>query len=745
MNSQDVPSAHLPQYVTPLIGRNRTAHAALELLQTPTVRLLTLVGESGTGKTRLSLQIAESLRDEFADGQYFVALAPVDNPAFVLPTIAHALGIAEVGDADLSDTIVQLLQHKTLLLLLDNFEQVNKAAPHITTLLEHTAGLKIIVTSQVELGIAQETVFSVPPLAVPLSNTDMDPKALLQFSAVALFVDRMQAIQPKFVLNKQQAPAVIEICRLVQGLPLAIELIAAHSAALSPSDLLMIVRHHLALSRVGGTKGSRSRILHPVLDWCYSRLDTGTQTLLTLLGVFVGGCTAEAVEYIYQAVDAVPIQPKNQLTVLVDKHLVLEEQLPGQTVRYIMLDAIHEYAHGRLHKLKDYSAVSNQHATYYVQLTEQAKESLQGTAQREWTQRLSGEIHNIRAALRWSLQPALAEQALRLCANLWRFWYSQGYLTEGRRWLEQALQNNQDPQSRTLGDALNALGILAWAQSDYEQSQSYLEQSAALLRQQGSSISLARTLNNLGIMTHSQTQYEVALGYYQESLAIFEQLNEQTNIALTSGNIGLVLADLGRSDEARHAQDYSLRLNRELGNAGGIADTLHNLAYLAKIQGDYGAAEDYLVESLALHRQIEEKNRITYSLAFLAEVKTRQGHFAEAQRLLLEALRTQHEISDKDGLSNSLIVGALLLLRNDKTTYAAQLCGLVQHIRQLINAPLINLDQHSYDEIIDACQQAIGHEQWHEHWQHGASISIDAAIGILEDLEMPALPEATTP
>ncbi len=718
----------------------RATDTVLDLLRNPAVRLLTLVGESGTGKTRLSLQVAETVRDEFVDGQYFVALAPVDNPTFVVPTIAQTLNILESGEMSLIESIAQFCGDKKMLLLLDNIEQVREASADVVVLLERTTNLKIMVTSQVALEVANETTFAVPPLALPDPNTDLEPEELLNFSAIALFVDRIQAVQPKFVLTRQQAPAVVEICRQVQGLPLAIELIAAHSAALSPSDLLMLVRNRLALSRTSAKQGSRNRILAPVLDWCYSRLDPAAQTLFLRLGVFVGGSTLEAVNSIYQALD----KTTPQINVLVDKHLVLEEVLPGQMVRYIMLDAIREYAHQRLHKLNDYTKVFNQHLEYYVNLSKTAYDEWRGTEQLLWTQRLNAEIHNIRAAIVWSLRPPLAEQSMALCAAMWRFWYAQGHLSEGRRWLDQAIQNNTNPDSVALADALNSAGILAHAQGDYLAAERYFEQSADLQREHGNTIGLARTLNNLGMIALNHLDYEKALAYSEESVQSFEQLNDQVGAASTLGNIGMILADMGRLEEAQAAHDRSLRLRREFGNPSEIANGLENLGSLALYQGQLAAAETYLAESLELYGQVNDRTGISFTQITLAHVKVQQAELAAAQRLLVEALYSNQEFSHLNGLSSGFVVGMRLLSQTQQPQQAAQLAGRVQHLRQAMGAPLAHYDQLTFNTLEAQLQQTLGAAAWEEQTQLGHALSDEAAIALLEQaaIEQPVAPVA---
>jgi len=462
--------------------------------------------------------------------------------------------------------------------------------------------------------------------------------------------------------------------------------------------------------------------------------------LFLRLGVFVGGSTLEAVNSIYQALD----KTTPQINVLVDKHLVLEEVLPGQMVRYIMLDAIREYAHQRLHKLNDYTKVFNQHLEYYVNLSKTAYDEWRGTEQLLWTQRLNAEIHNIRAAIVWSLRPPLAEQSMALCAAMWRFWYAQGHLSEGRRWLDQAIQNNTNPDSVALADALNSAGILAHAQGDYLAAERYFEQSADLQREHGNTIGLARTLNNLGMIALNHLDYEKALAYSEESVQSFEQLNDQVGAASTLGNIGMILADMGRLEEAQAAHDRSLRLRREFGNPSEIANGLENLGSLALYQGQLAAAETYLAESLELYGQVNDRTGISFTQITLAHVKVQQAELAAAQRLLVEALYSNQEFSHLNGLSSGFVVGMRLLSQTQQPQQAAQLAGRVQHLRQAMGAPLAHYDQLTFNTLEAQLQQTLGAAAWEEQTQLGHALSDEAAIALLEQaaIEQPVAPVA---
>ncbi|WP_110519286.1 ATP-binding protein [Herpetosiphon llansteffanensis] len=721
---------HLPQYSTSLIGRSRVVAALADLFQQQAQRLVSLIGASGTGKTRLGLEAAETIRDSFVDGCYFINLAPVDDAVFVLPTIAHALGVHETANQSLLASLIHFLHGKRVLLILDNFEQVKRAANDLNLLIEGTDQAQFMVTSQVALGLANEYAFNVPPLEVP-DQANLSASELLEYSAIGLFVDRMQAIQPRFVLSDTQAKAVVEICRLLHGLPLAIELIAAHSSALSPSDLLLLVRNYLALGR-GATiaKPSRHHVLYPVLDWCFSRLSAPQQTLFTRMGAFNGGCSSDAVMALYQTAGEFPTAVDAGLASLQQKHLLLQETMPGQQPRYIMLDAVREYAHQRLRKRKEAQQIELYHATYYRDLSASAKEELGGPNNEFWTNRLLSEIHNIRAALQWALSHNQANLALQLSSNLLRFWIRQGYLTEGRRWISTALEQQAKAEPATVRTALGSVGAIAWVQSSYREANAYLE--SALAIQSSNQHETARLLNTLGLVAYEQGLYEQASAYFEQTLALYRALDDQPMIGITLNNLGLIEIDRGNLAAARQIYAEVLALFRPTNNPFNLILPLSNLGLIEILEERYAEAEPLLEEGLALCRAHRDYNGLGYFLTNLAACLGGQGRFERARECLVEALVVRKTAQSKSGIVAGAKTASEMLLKAGLAEAAALAWGYASAVFAELQAKPVWYDERQQTMIETALTTTLGSEQFESLKHTGAQQSIDELINVLQ-------------
>jgi predicted ATPase/transcriptional regulator with XRE-family HTH domain len=460
------PLDNLPTALTSFVGRDREVGQVGDLLAQADVRLLTLTGPPGIGKTRLSLAVAKARRHAFAHGVCFVPLAPLADPALVLPTVAQTLGLQEGTGQLIAQILSAYLRDKQLLLVLDNFEQVLAAAPAIAALLTQVPHLKLLVTSRAPLHVYGEHEFPVPPLELPAAVPSVT--ALQQVAAVSLWVQRAQAVRPDFTLTEANAAAVAAICQRLDGLPLAIELAAARSKLFSPPALLARLADAPLLELLAGgprDHTDRQRTLRGAIAWSYDLLDAEEQRLFRRLAVFVGGGTLEAVEAVSNGAGDLRIAVGEGLLLLVEHSLLQAHAGVDGTPRFEMLVTIHGYAQERLVESGEADAIRRQHALYYLALAERAEPLLRGAEQQPWLDRLEREHDNLRAALGWALAQGEGELAQRLAGALWRFWAGRGYLTEGRAGMQRA---RTQAAARTLARPADcrAGGILAQAQTD---------------------------------------------------------------------------------------------------------------------------------------------------------------------------------------------------------------------------------------------------------------------------------------
>src|SRR6266567_2165773 len=499
---------NLPTQLTPLIGREQEIQAVCSLLRHPEVRLVTLTGPGGVGKTRLSLQVATELLDGFADGICFVPLAPLRDPDLVVPIIAQVLGLKEANEQPLRDLLQASLQDKRLLLLLDNFEQILAAAPKLSDLLADCPHLTILVTSRAVLHLRGEHEFPVPPLTLPDFTHLPESEALSQYAAVALFLECARAVKSDFELTPANSRAIAEICIRLDGLPLAIELAAARSKLLPPQALLARLRHRLqVLTSAAQDAPVRQQTLRHALAWSYDLLDAREQRLFRRLSVFVGGCALEAVEGLSTTLGERPSDVLDGVASLMDKSLLQHTGQDGEEPRLVMLETIREYGLEALVASGEMERTRQAHASYYLALAEQAELELGGPQQAVWLDRLEREHDNLRAALSWMVEQGETQQsmemALRLGGALRPFWWGRGHWSEGRTFLERALAAGGsfpdpriDPSVRA--KALIAAANLAFVQSDYEQTEVLCEESLALYRELGDHYGIAFSLYRLG-------------------------------------------------------------------------------------------------------------------------------------------------------------------------------------------------------------------------------------------------------
>ena len=672
--------------------------ALADLLLRPGVRLVTLTGAPGIGKTRLAVEAARAVADRFRDGAAFVDLSTVADAALVTPAIAQDLGIRDVPAIDLLDTLCAVLIEQHLLLVLDNFEQVVGASRDVAGLLDHCARLTVLVTSRTPLHVRGEHEFPVPPLALPVERKEQ-PEGLIAVPAVALFVERAQAVRPDFALSQQNAGAVADLCVRLDGLPLAIELAAARVKLLTPSTILQRLRSNLdLLVRRAPDVPLRHQTLREAIRWSHDLLEPVEQETFRRLAVFHGGATLDAVETVVRGNAGAERSVLDVLASLVDNSLLLHDPQPDGESRFRMLDTIREFAGEQLAGSGEREDVRTRHAQYYGRLAETAEPALTGPDQATWLERLEREHDNFRAALEHAAESGRSEAGLALAAALGRFWERHGYSAEALTWLSQFVDRTAGAPPTLRAKALNVAGNLARSRGEYIAAIERYEQALALRREAQDPRGIAIALNNLGVAAKDQGDYSRAREFLEESLAIKRGQGEQRGIAVTLNNLGLTAKAQGDFAMATRYFDESFDLFRDLGDSWGQALILNNIATLAFATGDHERALALHKTSLAGRRAMKEKWGVAECLEGLARV-------AEA-------------------------TGA--------PTEGAQLLGAADQMRQLYGFPLPPDERPLLDRQIAALHSALGEDAFQTAWDVGQSWTLDEALGAGLSLAAPA-------
>jgi len=723
---------NLPVALTSFVGRQREMVAVRDLLGT--TRLLTITGIGGIGKTRLALELASEMVDEFEHGVWLVELGPVSDGRLVEQTLARVVGAQEEAGRPLRETLADVLGERQLLLILDNCEHVIQPSAELAALLlTRCPGTRLLVTSREALGIPGEVVWPAPPLSLP-PPAGVDPRSLLESESARLFVDRARYRQPSFELTAENALAVGEICQRVQGLPLPIELAAARIAVLTPEEIASRLDDALTLLAGGGRLTEpRHRSLRGVLDWSYRLLSEPEQELLVSLSVFAGGWTLDAAGAIATDRGSAPrdIQRGDVLDLLsqlVDKSLVGAATSSDAATRYSLLEPVRQYATERLEASGNASYARSGHARWFVELAERAEPELSAAQQARWLQRLELEHDNMRAALAWSLEND-TELTGRLLSALWRFWWVHGHLSEGQRWLERTLSiaDRLSPPARAM--ALKAAGSLAWAQGDYDRSLPLIEEALTLFRELADPIGVRDALSALGSILANRGDYQRARAAHEEGLALVRASGDAVGIETALGNLADIAYYQGDYESARTWWEESLDLQRESGGEYGVAIILNNLAELARNQGEFDRATPLLEEALALFRAVDFKHGIAIALCNLADVPAIQLDRGKAAGLLRESLTVARDLRNAVVSASCLDVAAKLMVAQRQAEHAARLFGAADARRLAAGAALSPADRSILQPAIDAARAHLDDAIWLAAWNAGAALSAEQAIG----------------
>jgi non-specific serine/threonine protein kinase len=729
---------NLPTPLSLFIGREREIAEVKQRLSSH--RLVTLTGPGGCGKTRLALRVAGEVLSEFEDGVWLTEFAPLANVTLVPQTVASQVGVREQSGRALLDTLAEHLRPRLSLLVLDNCEHLVAACAQLAeALLRQCPGLRILATSREPLGVSGEAVWIVPPLSLPDPQPWHDPVsgqvALLVYEgseAVQLFVARASAVSPDFSLSAANGAWVAEICRRLDGMPLAIELAAARVRALSVQQIAERLddRFHLLIAG-GRTAPPRHQTLEATLDWSYTLLSETERKVLQRLSVFAGGWTLEAAEAVCASGEVEASEVLEALSHLVDKSLVVVDKPEGEA-RYRLLETIRQYIRQKIVDAGDGDAARDRHLNYFVHWTEKAPPHLTGAEELTWLNRFEVEHDNLRAALEWSLAAAdRAEAGLRLAGACGRFWRLHGYFSEGRARLSAALSHGKaDLPTAARVHALYRAGVLAYLQSDYPASRSLHEESLALSRKLGEAgaTGVAEALEMLGEVATEEGDYPIAIKRFEEALTIFNELKDLRGVSDVLMQLGWAAMRTGDYAQAAARLEEFLAHAREVGDPTMRAYALSGLGELAVRQRQYERATQLLNESLALNREIGSKWDIGTVLGSLGWVALRQRDFKQMRALLKESLAVRMEIGDRGGIAWCLEKLAEAANLQGQLQQAVRVFGMAAALRAPVKSVIDPADQPEYERNLATLRAALGEEAFGAAWIEGSAMRLEEAV-----------------
>jgi predicted ATPase/DNA-binding winged helix-turn-helix (wHTH) protein len=683
-----------------IIGRAREISEIKGLLGRHNKCLVTLTGAGGSGKTKLAQAIIGEMQPEFADGAFFIELASVNQPALVVGAIAQTLGIKESSDKSLFDMLKDFLRARSLLLVLDNFEQLLAAAAVLKELFDSAANLKILVTSRTPLRLKFEQEIVISPLAVPPRDANLSAEELTVYPAAELFAVRAQAARPNFGLNAENAPVIAEICERLDGLPLAIELAAVRVKLLSPQAILARLENSLNLL-TGGARDlpSRQRTMRGAIEWSYELLDREEKFLFRRLAVFSGGFTVEAAEAIGEkelkigenSLD-LPVSVLDLLTSLIDNNLLIQKELPDGNMRLRMLEVVREFALECLEANGELEILAQNHARFFLALAQEAETNFSGEQGSEWLEKLETEVDNLRAALRWSLDNE-AETGVRLAVAIREFWASHCYFTEGCSWLKAALERDNGNVSAEVRFKL---------------------------------------LFGLGFLTRQLGDYETSRQAHEQGLAEAEALGDKRQIAWSTRGLGAVAYRQSDFAAARKFIETSLTISRELEDKPGIANSLNSLGDLLQVEGETARARETLEEGLAILRQLGIKQFLTSSLYNLGSVAYRQRDFAASQQYFAEGLATAREFGQKSIISYCLDGFGALAVERGESEQSAQLSGAAEKLRELIGYESGPAERRFRTEYLAKVRAALDEKTFADAYEQGKTMNLDESIALVK-------------
>jgi predicted ATPase/class 3 adenylate cyclase len=711
VRSLDARPNNLPTQLTTFVGRERELGEALALLQR--TRLLTLTGPGGTGKTRLSLQVAAAGAEDFPDGVWFVALEPVRDPGLVASTIARTLGTKDSSTRSALETLVEAIGDKRKLIVLDNFEQVLAAGPIVADVLRRCPNVTFLVTSRIALRVSGEQEYPVPGLPappdlsrlselerlnLPLSVRAPDVEALNQYEAVRLFIARAVAVRPSFVVTNANAPAVAQICAHLHGMPLAIELAAARIKLLNPDQILARLEDHLALLSAGSRDlPERQQTLRGAIAWSYDLLDEGARRLVDRLSVFRGGCELETAELVCGSASELGGDVLDGLTGLVDHSLLrVDDTFPEP--RFLMLESIREFAAEQLEARSETTMIRDRHALAMVDLAERSRPHLSGVEQRTWLDHLEREHDNMRAALDWATTKPWPEVGARLAFALWRFWQQRGYLNEARTRLEAMAAMEWQLEPVLKARFAEAFGGLAYWQSDRPAATRWYDEALTIWRERDDRRELANALYN-----RAYADIISLMG----GLALDPELFAQTESMLME----------------------ALSLYQDLGDKAGEGNLVWGLGSLYYYNRDTKAARGWYQQALELHRGSGQRTMEAWSLHMGALVELGERQFEQAGRTARAALEVFSESGDVAGITLELDNLASVAAARGDVVRAGRLWGAARHLQELTGTGLADYVEETFEMFgTPTPRQVLSEEELALRAAEGAAMSLDDLV-----------------
>ncbi len=707
---------NLPAARTSLIGREQQIAEICDLILRPDIRLMSLTGPGGAGKTRLAVAVANAVAGRFTAGVQFVGLASITDPDLVAAALASALEIRQSANRTVPQLISdQLKNSEPFLLLLDNFEQVLPAATVVAETLEACPSLKILVTSRSSLRVYGEQEFPVAALA--------------QSSAMELFAQRSAAVRPDFAITDENAPTIREICLRLDGLPLAIELAAARIKVLSPKAILDRLQSRLQLLTGGALDvPERQQTLRSAIDWSHDLLSAAEGKLLRRLAVFVGGCTLEGAEAVCDTSRDLGIDLFEGLSSLVDKNLVQRVDRDEAEPRFSMLETVREYAFERLTKNGERSGAQRAHAAYCLVLAEEGNPELSPADRDRWLTRCDLEIDNFRFALDWLLGNRNLDWSLRLCVALFRFWDMREHLTEGRGRLAAVLHLAGGRCSKERARLLHFIGALAASQGDYPAAEKHLKDGLSLYEELADEPGIGASVNALGIVARDRGDYPAAQSHFERSLACWRMLSDRLAIARCLHNLANVVKIRGDYSRARWALREAADLFDELGDRSGRAWSINQLGDIARAQCDMAGARSLYRTAFSAFREAGDPWGAARSLTDLAYVECSQGDHAAAHTACQEALGIFAGLRHRRGIARALESSACLAMAQGDSERALKLAGAAAHLRRSIRAPLHQAEQSKLDQMLVPAWQGGSEAEGKRAWEEGSALSLEDAI-----------------